>query len=184
MYFIVFYSRTPVFSILGYDKCHGSGGCKAGCGDPDPEMVWYGVHAAYWDGTRGAVVAVARGEVAAGVVVSPGGLVSIDPSSGVVSPLDSGVDSGAAFVLGKGGGLSAFGAGLLVFPLVSAWDWVHSFQVVNTSTGVARHSAPNKHASRSLWRALLLPKVNTGSLYRGDQGTLKIKAACGKGLRL
>ena len=107
-------------------------------------MVWYGVHAAYWDGPRGTVVAVARGEVAGGVVVSPGGLVSIDPSSGVVSPLV--VSPLDAFVLGKGGGLSAFGAGLLVFPLVSAWDWLHSFQVVNASTGVARHSAPkNTH---------------------------------------
>ena len=87
---------------------------------PDPIKVWHGIAAAYWDDTRAAVVAVAM----------KGGLVSINPSSGAISHLDSGVDpnSQANGDLGKGGGLSALGAGLLVFPLVSTWNFLHSFQ--------------------------------------------------------
>ena len=105
---------------------------------PDPFKAWHGVDAAYWDDTRSAVVGVARGVIAGGLS-QQGGLVSIDPSSGAISHLDSGVDpnSKANGDIGKGGGLSAFGDGLFVFPLVSAWNFLHSFQVVNTSTGVA-----------------------------------------------
>jgi len=96
---------------------------------PDPFQFWHGIAAAYWDDTRAAVVAVAM----------KGGLVSINPSSGAISHLDSGVDpnSQANGDLGKGGGLSALGAGLLVFPLVSTWNFLHSFQAINISTGVA-----------------------------------------------
>ena len=103
---------------------------------PDSIKVWHGIEAAYWDDTRAAVVAVARGSPHG---MNQGGLVSINPSSGAISHLDSGVDpnSQANGDLGKGGGLSAFGAGLLVFPLVSTWNFLHSFQAINISTGVA-----------------------------------------------
>ena len=98
---------------------------------PHTSEAWLGLDVAYWDDTTGAVVAVAKGNDK-----YIGGLVSIDPSSGVVSPLDNGADPirQASGQLAKGGGLSAFGAGLLVLPLVPTWNYVHSFQVVNSST--------------------------------------------------
>jgi len=120
---------------------------------PHPWKAWHGVAAAYWN--DGAVVAVAKGNDRNDV----GGLVSIDPSSGVVSALDSGVDPNdkAYGDLSKGGGLFALGAGLLVLPLVPTWNYPHSFDAVNASTGAGTRVKTNldivglEYSNGSFW---------------------------------